>query len=142
MLDSWQFWAVLSAVFAALAALFAKAGVVELPSDLAVLIRTFVILVALAIFLSVTRQLSLTGTTVSGRAWLFLALSGIAGAASWIAYYRALRLGDVSRVAPIDRMSVALVAVLGVIFLGERLSTAHWLGVALAVAASLLVAIG
>jgi transporter family protein len=142
MLDSWQFWAVLSAVFAALAALFAKAGVVELPSDLAVLIRTFVILVALAIFLSVTRQLSLTGTTVSGRAWLFLALSGIAGAASWIAYYRALRLGDVSRVAPIDRMSVALVAVLGVIFLGERLSTAHWLGVALAVAASLLVALG
>jgi transporter family protein len=142
MLDSWQFWAVLSAVFAALAALFAKAGVVELPSDLAVLIRTFVILVALAIFLSVTRQLSLTGTTVNGRAWLFLALSGIAGAASWIAYYRALRLGDVSRVAPIDRMSVALVAVLGVIFLGERLSTAHWLGVALAVAASLLVAIG
>jgi transporter family protein len=142
MLDSWQFWAVLSAVFAALAALFAKAGVVELPSDLAVLIRTFVILVALAIFLSVTRQLSLTGTTVSGRAWLFLALSGIAGAASWIAYYRALRLGDVSRVAPIDRMSVALVAVLGVIFLGERLSTAHWLGVALAVVASLLVAIG
>jgi transporter family protein len=142
MLDSWQFWAVLSAVFAALAALFAKAGVVELPSDLAVLIRTFVILVALAIFLRVTRQLSLTGTTVSGRAWLFLALSGIAGAASWIAYYRALRLGDVSRVAPIDRMSVALVAVLGVIFLGERLSTAHWLGVALAVAASLLVALG
>jgi transporter family protein len=142
MLDSWQFWAVLSAVFAALAALFAKAGVVELPSDLAVLIRTFVILVALAIFLSVTRQLSLTGTTVNGRAWLFLALSGIAGAASWIAYYRALRLGDVSRVAPIDRMSVALVAVLGVIFLGERLSTAHWLGVALAVAASLLVALG
>jgi len=142
MLDSWQFWAVLSAVFAALAALFAKAGVVELPSDLAVLIRTFVILVALAIFLSVTRQLSLTGTTVNGRAWLFLALSGIAGAASWIAYYRALRLGDVSRVAPIDRMSVALVAVLGVIFLGERLSTAHWLGVALAVVASLLVAIG
>jgi transporter family protein len=141
-LDSWQFWAVLSAVFAALAALFAKAGVVELPSDLAVLMRTFVILVALAIFLSVTRQLSLTGTTVNGRAWLFLALSGIAGAASWIAYYRALRLGDVSRVAPIDRMSVALVAVLGVIFLGERLSTAHWLGVALAVAASLLVAIG
>jgi len=142
MLDSWQFWAVLSAVFAALAALFAKAGVVELPSDLAVLIRTFVILVALTIFLSVTRQLSLTGTTVNGRAWLFLALSGIAGAASWIAYYRALRLGDVSRVAPIDRMSVALVAVLGVIFLGERLSTAHWLGVALAVAASLLVALG
>jgi len=77
---------------------------------------------------------------ISGRTWLFLVLSGLATGASWLCYFRALKLGDAARVAPIDKLSVVLVAVFGVMFLGERLSGVNWLGVALIALGALLVA--
>lgn len=127
---SWQLWALLSAFFAALTAIFAKIGIENVGSDFATFIRTIVILLALAAILSATGGWQGLGS-VSGRSAVFLVLSGLATGASWICYFRALKLGDAARVAPIDKMSVVLVALFGVIFLGERLALPNWLGVAL-----------
>lgn len=127
---SWQFWALLSAGFAALTAIFAKVGIENVNSDLATFIRTIVILVMLGGILLATGQWQ-PPSTVPGRAWTFLILSGLATGASWLCYFRALKLGDAARVAPLDKLSVVLVAVFGVLFLGERLSLANWLGVAM-----------
>jgi transporter family protein len=138
-LVSWQLWAVLSAGFAALTAIFAKVGVENVNSDFATFIRTIVILCALGAILASTGQWQPLGT-VSVRSYSFLILSGLATGGSWVCYFRALKLGDAARVAPIDKMSVVLVAVFGVIFLGERLSTPNWLGVALIAAGAILVA--
>ena len=139
LLASWQFWAVLSAGFAALTAIFAKIGVENVNSDFATFVRTIVILFALALILSATQQWQDLGS-VSRRTYLFLVLSGCATGASWICYFRALKLGEAARVAPIDKLSVVLVALFGVIFLGERLSGANWLGVAMIAAGAILVA--
>ena len=136
---SWQFWAVLSAFFAALTAIFAKVGVENVGSDFATFIRTVVILAALALILTATGGWQSLGT-VSSRSAVFLTLSGLATGASWICYFRALQVGDAARVAPIDKMSVVLVAVFGVAFLGERLAIANWLGVALIAGGAVLVA--
>jgi transporter family protein len=138
-LFSWQFWAVLSAGFAALTAIFAKIGIENVNSDFATFIRTIVILCALGAILAGTGQWQSPGT-VSLRSYLFLILSGLATGGSWVCYFRALKLGDAARVAPIDKMSVVLVAVFGVVFLGERLSIPNWLGVALIAAGAVLVA--
>ena len=138
-MESWQFWAVLSACFAALTAIFAKIGVENVNSDFATLVRTIVILFALALILSATGQWQ-NPASVSRRTYLFLVLSGCATGASWICYFRALKLSDAARVAPIDKLSVILVALFGVIFLGERLSGANWLGVAMIAAGAILVA--
>ena len=129
-IQSWQFWALLSAVFAALTAIFAKLGVASVDSTLATFIRTWVILGLLAAMVAVTGAWRGIGQ-VSGAAWGFLVLSGLATGASWFCYFRALSLGDASRVAPLDKLSVVLVAVFAVLFLGERLSSLHWAGVAL-----------
>ncbi|HMJ41528.1 MAG TPA: EamA family transporter [Pseudolabrys sp.] len=137
--SSWQFWAVLSAIFAALTAIFAKIGIENINSDFATFIRTIVILVTLAFILLATGQFQNPGS-VSGRTYLFLLLSGLATGASWICYFRALKIGEAAKVAPIDKLSVVLVAVFGVIFLGERLSTPNWLGVALIAVGAVLVA--
>jgi transporter family protein len=137
--SSWQFWAVLSAIFAALTAIFAKVGVENINSDFATFIRTIVILVTLAFILLATGQFQNPGS-VSGRTYLFLLLSGLATGASWICYFRALKIGEAAKVAPIDKLSVVLVAIFGVIFLGERLSTPNWLGVALIAVGAVLVA--
>ena len=137
--SSWQFWAVLSAVFAALTAIFAKVGIENINSDFATFIRTIVILVTLAFILLATGQFQNPGS-VSGRTYLFLLLSGLATGASWICYFRALKIGEAAKVAPIDKLSVVLVAIFGVIFLGERLSTPNWLGVALIAVGAVLVA--
>jgi transporter family protein len=137
--SSWQFWAVLSAVFAALTAIFAKIGIENINSDFATFIRTIVILVTLAFILLATGQFQNPGS-VSGRTYLFLVLSGLATGASWICYFRALKIGEAAKVAPIDKLSVVLVAIFGVIFLGERLSTPNWLGVALIAVGAVLVA--
>lgn len=137
--ESWQFWAVLSAVFAALTAIFAKVGVENVNSDFATLIRTVVILLALGAIVAATGQFQPAGS-ISGRTYAFLVLSGLATGASWLCYFRALKLGSAAQVAPIDKLSVVLVAVFGVVFLGERLSTANWLGVALIAAGAVLVA--
>jgi transporter family protein len=138
-LASWQFWAVLSAGFAALTAIFAKIGVENVNSDFATFIRTIVILGVLAAILAGTGEWQSPGT-VSPRTYSFLVLSGLATGGSWICYFRALKLGDAARVAPIDKLSVVLVAVFGVVFLGERLSAPNWLGVALIAAGAILVA--
>ena len=136
---SWQLWAVLSAGFAALTAIFAKVGIENVNSDFATFVRTIVILCALGAILAGTGQWQSPGT-VSMRSYLFLVLSGLATGGSWVCYFRALKLGDAARVAPIDKMSVVLVAVFGVAFLGERLSVPNWLGVALIAAGAVLVA--
>jgi len=140
LLKSWQFWALLSAGFAALTAIFAKIGVENVNSDFATFVRTIVILFVIAAILAATGQWQ-APSSVSGRTWAFLAFSGLATGGSWLCYFRALKLGDAARVAPIDKLSVVLVAVFGVIFLGERLSSANWLGVALIGAGAILVAV-
>lgn len=139
LLASWQLWALLSAVFASLTAIFAKVGVENVNSDFATFIRTLVIMLVLAGILGATQQWQPLAS-ISGRTYLFLLLSGLATGASWLCYFRALKLGDAARVAPIDKLSVVLVAVFGVVFLGERLSGVNWLGVALIAAGALFVA--
>jgi transporter family protein len=136
----WQFWAVLSAVFAALTAIFAKVGVENINSDFATFIRTIVILIVLAVILFFTQQFQ-TLNSVSDKSLTFLILSGVATGASWICYFRALKIGEASRVAPIDKLSVVLVAVFGVFFLGEKLSSLHWFGILLIGAGAIILAI-
>lgn len=128
--SDWFFWAALSAVFAALTAIFAKLGLEDIDSDLATLIRTAIILVVLAGFVAYAGKWS-HPMEIAPRAWLFLTLSGLATGASWVCYFRALKLGEASRVAPVDKFSLVLVAVFAVLFLGERPSAAQWLGISL-----------
>ncbi|WP_055048624.1 EamA family transporter [Devosia sp. A16] len=129
-LDSWLFWALLSAVFAAMTAIFAKIGIENIDSDFATLIRTGVIVVVLTgIVLALGKFQPLA--TISGKTWVFLVLSGLATGASWLAYFRALKLGQAAEVAPIDKLSVVLVAIFGVLFLGEKLTVQSWIGVGL-----------
>jgi bacterial/archaeal transporter family protein len=137
----WQGWAVLSAIFAALTAIFAKVGVENVNSDFATFIRTFVIIGCLAAFLAATGQFQSLGT-ISTKTYVFLVLSGLATGASWVCYFRALKLGDAARVAPIDKLSVVLVAGFAVAFLGERPSVPNWLGIALIAMGAVLVAWG
>jgi transporter family protein len=140
LLLSWQLWALLSAAFAALTAIFAKVGVAGVGSDFATLVRTVVILCALGAIVLGTGQWQ-DPASVSAKTWLFLALSGLATGASWLCYFRALKLGDAARVAPIDKLSVVLVAVFGALFLGERLSGINWIGVGLIACGAILVAL-
>ncbi|MFZ1535823.1 MAG: EamA family transporter [Chromatiaceae bacterium] len=139
LLSSWKFWAILSAVFAALTAIFAKIGIEHVNSDFATFIRTIVILITLVFILLVSGQFQ-SPSAISGRSYLFLVLSGLATGGSWICYFRALKLGQAAQVAPIDKLSVVLVATFGVIFLGERLSASNWLGIALITLGAVLVA--
>lgn len=136
----WQVWALLSAVFAALTAIFAKVGVGGIGSDMATLIRTAVVLAALGLLVVATRQWQ-SLSTVTSRTWIFLVLSGLATGASWLCYFRALKLGDAARVAPVDKLSVVMVAVIAAVFLGERLSAVNWAGVGLIGAGVVLVAL-
>ena len=136
--QSWQAWALLSAVFAALTAIFAKIGVQDINSDLATFFRTIVVLCSLALILFATGQFTQPGT-ISGKTWLFLVLSGLGTGASWLCYFRALKLGPASLVAPIDKLSVVLVALFGVMFLGERPSSSNWLGIALIAAGAVII---
>lgn len=139
LVQAWQFWALLSAAFAALTAIFAKVGVSDINPDFATFIRTIVILVVLAAILSmIGGWQSLDGVTP--KTWTFLVLSGLATGASWICYFRALKIGDAARVAPVDKMSVLLVAVFAVVFLGEKLTLPNWLGIALIAGGTVLVA--
>ena len=141
LIAAWQFWAVLAAAFAALTAIFAKVGVAAIAADFATLIRTVVILAVVAALVAATGQWQ-PRDTIPGRTWLFLVLSGLATGGSWLCYFRALKLGDAARVAPIDKLSVVFVAILAALLLGERLSAAAWAGVALIAAGALLVARG
>jgi transporter family protein len=140
LLSSWQVWAVLSAVFAALTAIFAKVGVENVNSDLATFIRTIVVVVTLALIVLATGQFQ-NPRLISGRTYLFLVLSGLGTGASWLCYFRALKLGQAGQVAPVDKMSVVLVAIFGALFLGEKLSLMNWLGVVLIACGAVLVAL-
>jgi transporter family protein len=136
----WLLWAVFSAVFAALTAIFAKVGVENINSDLATFIRTIIVVCVLGLIVYATGQLQ-PPATISGRTYLFLLLSGLATGASWMCYFRALKLGNAAQVAPIDKLSVVLVAIFGAVFLREQLSAVNWLGVVLVAAGALLVAL-
>lgn len=139
MIQSWQLWALLAAGFAALTAIFAKVGVENVGSDFATFVRTLVVVAALVVLLTATGGWQ-RPDSISGRSLLFLVLSGLATGASWLCYFRALKLGDAARVAPIDKLSVVMVAIFGALFLGERLALANWLGVAMIGAGAILVA--
>jgi transporter family protein len=130
MINDWFFWAALSACFAALTAIFAKIGITGVDSDFATLIRTLVITAVLAPFIWFAGKWS-NPLTMPARSLLFIGLSAVATGASWICYFRALQLGDASKVAPVDKFSLVLVALFAFLFLGERLSAREWLGVAL-----------
>ncbi len=140
-MNSWLVWALLSAAFAALTAIFAKVGVEDINSDLATFIRTLVIIAVLGTILAARGLFQPLGA-IAGRTYLFLTLSGLATGASWVCYFRALQLGQAAQVAPIDKLSVVLVAVFGAVFLGEHLSPTSWLGVALIGGGAILVALG
>lgn len=137
---AWQFWALLSAAFAALTAIFAKVGIERVNSDFATFFRTVVILIVLGGIVAATGQWQ-SPASLTRRTVIFLVLSGLATGASWLCYFRALKLGEASRVAPIDKLSVVLVAVFGVVFLGERLSWVNAAGVALIAFGAVFVAV-
>jgi transporter family protein len=137
--NTWFYWAVMSAVFAALTAIFAKIGIQGVDSDLATLIRTAVIIVVLAAFVAYTGKWS-NPLSLSPKTWLFLTLSGLATGASWVCYFRALKIGDASKVAPVDKFSLVLVAIFAVAFLGERPSLREWTGIAMVAGGVLVLA--
>jgi len=139
MIATWLPWALGSAGFAALTAIFAKIGIENINSDYATMIRTTVILAITTGIVLVSGQWHPLGS-VSRKTWTFLILSGLATGGSWLCYFRALKLGDAARVAPVDKLSVVLVGVFGVMLLGEKLTLPNWLGVALIAGGAILVA--
>lgn len=136
---SWLLWALGSAAFAAATAILAKIGVAGVPSDVATLIRTLVILPVLALFVLATGQW-VAPAAIPARSWLFLALSGLATGASWLCYFRALQAGPASQVAPVDKLSVALVVLFGALVLGERLDARTLLAAAMIVGGVVIMA--
>jgi bacterial/archaeal transporter family protein len=141
LLSSWQAWAVLSALFAALTAIFAKVGVENVNADFATFIRTIVILVTLAFILLATGQFQSPGA-ISSRSYLFLLLSGLATGASWVCYFRALKVGEAAKVAPVDKLSVVVAVVLAATLLHEKVSASGIVGVVLIALGSVLLARG
>jgi transporter family protein len=140
LLGSWQLWAGLSALFAAITSLLAKLGVEGISSNLATFLRTLVVVALLAAVVVAGGDLR-PWPALPRRSLVFLGLSGLATGVSWLCWFRALQLGPVSRVAPIDKLSVVLVAVLGVTLLGENLDPRQWLGVALMGVGAVLLAL-
>jgi transporter family protein len=135
---NWFFWALLSAGFAGLTAVLAKVGVKDVDSNLATAIRTVVILI-FAWSVALVRNTQALAT-VTSRTWLFLVLSGLATGASWLCYFRALQLGEASRVAPVDKLSMVVTMILAVVFLQESLTWRHWVGGALIVTGTMVLA--
>jgi transporter family protein len=136
----WIVWALLSAVFAALTAILAKLGVQGVDSDLATLLRTAVVIVALSGFVFATGKWR-NPAELSSSTLLFLTLSGLATGASWVCYFRALKLGAASKVAPVDKLSVVLVAIFAFAFLAERPSVREWAGICLVATGVVLLAV-
>ncbi len=136
---NWLSWALLSAFFAGVTAILAKVGISGVNSNLATAARTTVVLVfTWAIAFATAHPSDLR--EFSKRTWTFLILSGLATALSWLCYFRALQIGEASRVAPVDKLSVVFAVALAIFFLGEQLSWQHWLGVAFIVAGTVLLA--
>lgn len=138
--NSWFLWAVLSAGFAALTAIFAKVGIQGVDSDLATLVRTVMITLVLAVFVVYTNKWS-NPLQLPNKTLTFLSLSALTTGASWVCYFRALQVGNASQVAPVDKFSLVLVAVFAFIFLGERPSLRDWLGIGLVASGVLVLAI-
>jgi transporter family protein len=139
--QSWLFWALLAAIFAALTAVLAKIGVAEINSNFATFLRTVVVVLSLGALVWATGEVQPL-STLSAKTTVFLVLSGFATGASWLCYFRALQIGDVARVAPIDKLSVVFVALIAAVFLGEKLSLTAWSGVGLIGLGAVLVAVG
>ena len=137
---NWFFWAILSAGFAALTAIFAKIGIRGIDSDLATLVRTVIIVFVLSCFVLYAGKWS-NPFLLPSKSLVFLALSALTTGASWVCYFRALQIGDASKVAPVDKFSLVLVAVFAFTFLGERPSAHEWLGIALVASGVLILAI-
>ncbi|MEP7084777.1 MAG: EamA family transporter [Betaproteobacteria bacterium] len=137
---SWFYWAILSAVFAAMTAIFAKIGIQGVDSDLATLVRTGVIIVVLSAFVWFAGKWT-NPFNLPAKTWLFLGLSGLATGVSWVCYFRALQIGDASKVAPVDKLSLVLVAVFAFAFLDERPSIREWLGIAMVAGGVLVLAV-
>ncbi|HSQ81410.1 MAG TPA: EamA family transporter [Casimicrobiaceae bacterium] len=135
--SGWFFWAALSACFAALTAILAKIGIQGVDSDYATLVRTVIIVFVLAAFVWHAGKWS-DPRSLSSKTILFLSLSALATGASWVCYFRALKIGEASKVAPVDKFSLVLVAVFAFAFLGERPSAREWFGIGL-VASGVLV---
>lgn len=138
--ESWQFFAFASAFFAALTAIFGKVGVSGLNSNLATFIRTIFILIVTALIVTLRSEWQ-RPEALSPKSILFLVLSAIATGFSWLCYYRALQLGPASKVAPIDKLSVVMVMVLALLFLGESLNWKELAGGAMVVAGAVLIAL-
>ncbi len=128
--QNWLAWALLSATFAALTAILAKIGIANVDTDLATLVRTMVVVIALGALVVLTGKWQ-NPFTLSSKSLLFLALSRLATGASWFCYFRALKVGEAARVAPVDKLSVVLVALFAVTILGERPTLREWIGIAL-----------
>ncbi len=135
--SNWFYWAFLSAVFAALTAIFSKVGVAHVDSDVATLIRTLVIVVVLFAFVRASGKWT-NPFELSRSAWFFLVMSALATGASWVCYFRAMKIGDASKVAAIDKLSLMMIAVFAFLFLGERPTPKNWLGIAMVVAGIVL----
>lgn len=140
MTNSWVFWAFLSAFFAALTNLLAKAGIGGISSDLGAFVRTLVAAPAMALALWATGQFRQPADWTV-RNVLLLVFSGLATAVSWLAFFRALNLGQAAQVVSVDKLSVVLVALFGVALLGETLTPLNWLGILLVAGGTVLVAI-
>ena len=138
-LHGWFYWALLSALFAALTTIFAKLGIQNVDSDFATLLRTAMVLLVLSGFVALTGKWS-NPLALSPKTWMFLALSALATGASWICYFRALHIGQAAQVALVDKFSLVLVALLAFAFLGERPSLREWCGIALIASGVLVLA--
>ena len=137
---TWLTWSLLSAFFAAATAILAKLGVEGIDANMATAVRTTVVVLFTWLIAYGARQPG-TFQILSTKTWLFLVLSGFATGLSWLCYFRALQIGPASRVAPIDKLSVALVILFGALFLGEKLAWGKALGGALMVAGAIAIAI-
>lgn len=137
---TWFLWALLSACFAALTAIFAKIGIQGVDSDFATLFRTVVIVFVLGAFVAWAGKWS-DPRALPARTVLFLVLSALATGASWVCYFRALQIGHASQVAPVDKLSVVLVAVFAFAFLGERPTAREWARIALVAAGVVVLAL-
>ena len=137
---TWFTWALLSAFFAALTAILSKLGVEKVDANLATAVRTSVVVIFTWMFAMLDRQPN-AFHLFTGKNWLFLALAGVATGLSWLCYFHALSVGPASRVAPIDKLSVALVIVFSALFLGERLTWGKGIGGILIVAGAIVVAL-
>lgn len=136
---NWLHWSLLSAMFAGLTAVLAKAGVAGVDSNLATAVRTTVVLVFAWGIVGIAGKPAAV-LDFSGKTWWFLVLSGVATAASWLCYFRALQLGDASRVAPVDKLSVVFVILLAAVFLKEKLTLQHLVGGLLIVGGAIVLA--